>query len=751
MEALDALMPMVDNGVWQQLAWRLPAAWAVPILESLTGHGSDAFVIMLSVMGSVVLVWRRSGKGKVARSPMPCHVYVGLLSIIILIQLCCLGARSFHDSDTVYVNAPGAKKHVADVGNFSIDAAPNDLKWHPRTISVILPCAQEPFVRQTIEAIFLSIPKHMLKEIVLVDDGSDPPLSRYWTPGRCREWRVKLIRHEKTIGLIGSKKAGGDKATGDILVFFDCHVAPQQYWYSDFFELMKDNYRRMVVPQITHLDVDKWQESRGRPALSKCYLTFDADFKWYDNDDMFVAVISGGLVGISRLWWMQTGGLDTKMFGWGGENLDQSLRCWLCGGEIVVSKNSRVAHMWRTGFDERTAAKYKHVGDTKKNRARAIAGWYGEFKDKLAHYPLFAKHRTAAWIGDLKNYQDVKDRLNGCRPFAWFLRRFKDLYEDGGLVPEEVFMIQESSSGRCLRYQRQAGTSPNGKGTAMLEECDRKDHAFYWHRANRDRRKRGKCCSSFKAWNTDQCITGVAAGALTTEVCNVMGKDKSQDWDIIDGRLQGSGLIDRRPRCVGPELKDGWHHQVGEVVERGCNAGDFHTKFTWTTINPVMPLEAQLYRKAQREYPAMFGPLGVQKKALYVPPMPQACLNPADQNATCVQIYMKDGTGRCLDEAGLFTSASKYCSQYQLLGMCPTCDHEGKVAGIKGVVTGRCFDSMHDHDKDTWDLEVCEGSLWQTFSRNGSTLCLIDTSSSAGGRCFDFKVVGKVNTAKIIT
>ena len=33
---------------------------------------------------------------------------------------------------------------------------------------------------------------------------------------------------------------------------------------------------------------------------------------------------------------------------------DQSLRAWLCGGDIVRAKSSRIAHMWRTG-DRRTA------------------------------------------------------------------------------------------------------------------------------------------------------------------------------------------------------------------------------------------------------------------------------------------------------------------------------------------------------------------------------------------------------------
>ena len=33
------------------------------------------------------------------------------------------------------------------------------------------------------------------------------------------------------------------------------------------------------------------------------------------------------------------------MRAWGGENIDQSLRTWLCGGEIVYAEGSRVAFL----------------------------------------------------------------------------------------------------------------------------------------------------------------------------------------------------------------------------------------------------------------------------------------------------------------------------------------------------------------------------------------------------------------------
>merc|ERR1719183_3433998 len=102
----------------------------------------------------------------------------------------------------------------------------------------------------------------------------------------------------------------------------------------------------MVVPQITALDVDTWTEVRGGGGMAKCYLTWDVDFKWVDSEDPYMPAISGGLLGLSNRMWRETGGYDKFMLGWGGENLDQSLRMWLCGGEILAASRSRVAHMW---------------------------------------------------------------------------------------------------------------------------------------------------------------------------------------------------------------------------------------------------------------------------------------------------------------------------------------------------------------------------------------------------------------------
>ncbi|CAK9105798.1 Polypeptide N-acetylgalactosaminyltransferase 6 (Polypeptide GalNAc transferase 6) (GalNAc-T6) (pp-GaNTase 6) (Protein-UDP acetylgalactosaminyltransferase 6) (UDP-GalNAc:polypeptide N-acetylgalactosaminyltransferase 6) [Durusdinium trenchii] len=455
-------------------------------------------------------------------------------------------------------------------------------------ISVVLPCAGEGlYALNTVRAVYESLPPGLLREIIVVDDGSQPPLSEsYLTQEVLDRYGVTLIRHAETVGLIGAKKDGGDAATGEIIVFFDCHVAPQPGWHESFLRLIGENYRRIVTPVITDLDVGTWQQRPGGGGQAKCYLTWDADFKWFESDDPYVPILSGGLLGISKRWWNETGGYDVQMVGWGGENLDQSLRSWLCGGEIMMAKDSFVAHMWRKSDDPRTRAQYTvKAGAANKNRLRAAVAWFGEFSKKLSSFPSLQYDRRNSdgtpWYGDLGNILEVKDRLK-CKSFAWFMHRFKHVYEDGGLIPRETFTLKDGS-GHCLTYQGEAGTSPNGRGTAALLPCDGGERQR-WHGANR--LDKGQCCSGLRAWNTDQCLQGVANGKMATFVCDVSGQNPHQAWRFDSGQLKrrGGSNFMQSADCVAIENN--------KLQVQTCNGAP------WRQDEILEPIEFTLYKEA---------------------------------------------------------------------------------------------------------------------------------------------------------
>ncbi len=487
------------------------------------------------------------------------------------------------------------EEHVAVDSELS-SAEDSEVKFPPpRTISVVLPCAGEGVLAaKTVESVFKSLSGDVLAEIVVVDDGSSPPLGQdHLTDAFMKAHKAKLVRHEQSVGLIGAKSDGAAHATGDVIVFFDCHVAPQgRSWHKRFLELIAENYRRIVVPTITNLDIDTWKEVGGG-GVAKCYLTWDADFKWFESKDEYIPVISGGLLAMSARWWKETGGYDDQMRGWGGENIDQSLRTWLCGGEIVTAPDVRVAHMWRVAENPKTSAHYRLPPNAVNvNRMRAAAAWYGEFMAKIEQFPV------AHWgheYGDISGMKAVHDRLK-CKPLAWFLRRFKSIYIDGGMIPDETFILRENDSHKCLQYNGQAGTSPDGRGVAKLVPCNENDDRQRWHGANKN--SDGACCSGIRAWNTDQCIESVSNGHINTYVCDVAGRTPNLYWTFTkEGLLQqGGGALGGSSRCA--VLKED-HGQKASLKERACRGATG----SWSKVGSVVPLETRLYNDYVDQHP----------------------------------------------------------------------------------------------------------------------------------------------------
>lgn len=448
------------------------------------------------------------------------------------------------------------------------------------TMSVILPCANEGvFAVRTARSIGERTPKAVLKEIVVVDDGSTPPLEEIFKEHGAdvlEKYPVKFVRHETFTGLINAKKQGGDRATGDVLTFLDCHVLPRDYgpdksWADGIMARIGGNYKRIVVPSITDLDADRWDEI-GRPnGVAKCYLSLDVDFRWFDSEDDFVPIMSGGLLAMSRRWWHETGGYDTGMIGWGGENIDQSLRAWLCGGEIVQATDSHVAHMWRTNDKPQTKAKYTvPEGAVNSNRYRAALAWFDDYIEKVHEYPIFSKFvpPTAAPLPNIDSILEVKQRLQ-CQPLQWFIDRFSKVYFDAAVLPDKVFRIRDTSTNLCLA-RRNSGQRDNHNVVAA--SCSTEDSMQLWHKANRDG---DHCCSGLRSYNSMYCLS--SGGQASATECNTFGRNTAQFVQVTD---QGEVKFTKSNSCVSlaASSKD-------VVVQTPCDHEGFLREFTKVEAN----------------------------------------------------------------------------------------------------------------------------------------------------------------------
>jgi len=292
--------------------------------------------------------------------------------------------------------------------------------------------------------------------------------------------------------------------------------------------------------------------------------------------------------------WLDIGGYDEHMLSAGGENLEQSLRVCLCGGEVMVASGEpQVVRLRQSSKPETGHNLTLQSGDVAVSRARAVHAWFGDFAQKLDHFPIFsdrAKLETTSvlpWYGNISNVLAVKERLQ-CHPFAWFLRRFRAFYENAGLIPEEVFMLREERSMNCLGLE--------APGSARLMPCEpATNHRLYWHPSNRHRRGAGlSCCSGLRVWNTDQCLENATSKQFKTGVCDVMGaRGEHQHWVLTE-----SGMLRQRDLCVAIDV-------AGSFVLKPC-AALRGKAVRWSRIRVEVPLEMRLYRRVLNEQPELF-------------------------------------------------------------------------------------------------------------------------------------------------
>ncbi|CAJ1368743.1 unnamed protein product [Effrenium voratum] len=306
-----------------------------------------------------------------------------------------------------------------------------------QTISVVMTAHNEQqYLKRTLDSIIETTPAEVLVEIILIDDGSQPPLEVSGYD------QVQLRRHERR-GLVKSKMEGGNMARGDMIMFLDAHVKPTKGWYKPILRHVNINYKRVVVPLIPILDGDSWQINNLAVGV-KMMFDWQLRFKWLDDGSDLVPCMSGGLFGITKRWWHESGEYDYGMNMWGGENIEQSIRIWLCGGEIFVARDSRIGHVFRKEFPYEINSTEIMI-----NKVRAVETWFDDYKAYFYHAEPNAARLLPA-MGSIEERLALKDRLH-CKPFHWFVHKFHQVFHQKGMLPPESFQIHDALTGLCLQ------------------------------------------------------------------------------------------------------------------------------------------------------------------------------------------------------------------------------------------------------------------------------------------------------------
>lgn len=249
----------------------------------------------------------------------------------------------------------------ADVaGNRWTDLAVPDLEgWTPsRAVTVVLPYYQAPeALARTLAGLAAQTYPSDLTEIIVVDDGSDPPLE-------LADPAVNVVHQEdRGFGLARARNTGAARAGGEIIAFLDCDMVPGRDWLAAHARWHHVAADAVVNGFRRHVDFDGLGAEQvgaavagdrmedllaGRPVDEVEWIDFHmartAELT-AGHHDAFRA-ITGGNLSVRADTFRAMGGYDESFTRWGAEDTELAYRAYVWGALLVPE---RAALAWHQG------------------------------------------------------------------------------------------------------------------------------------------------------------------------------------------------------------------------------------------------------------------------------------------------------------------------------------------------------------------------------------------------------------------
>ena len=250
-------------------------------------------------------------------------------------------------------------------------------------VSVVIPSWQTPpeTLARTLAALEGQTCPRDRFEVVIVDDGSEPPLRPPPTP-----LDVKVVRQERRgFGLARARNTGARAAAHDVLLFLDSDILVERNWiaaHARWHHVVSDavtvaSYADVAMDGI---DADTIRRRPGslqellsdrpadpRPGEGHLIRTNDLTSR---ADDPF-RVVAGGNFGIGKDFYRSVGGHDESFTRWGMEEIELGWRAYTRGGLLVPVRDAFAWHQGR--LDEGREAKDRSLRIQRAKIAHLIA------------------------------------------------------------------------------------------------------------------------------------------------------------------------------------------------------------------------------------------------------------------------------------------------------------------------------------------------------------------------------------------
>ena len=270
-------------------------------------------------------------------------------------------------------------------------------------VSVVIPCYQTPAetLARTLAGLEGQTCPRDLFEVVIVDDGSEPPLAR----PRATPLDVRVVRQERRgFGRARARNTGARAAAHDVLLFLDSDVLVEANWiaaHARWHHALSDALTVGLRAHVAADGIDPGTIRRrsgsleallaGRPIDDtpgvEEHLAGTGDLA-SRADDPF-AVVTGANFGMSKGFYELVGGMDESFVRWGLEDNELGYRAYVRGGLLIPVREARAWHQVRWAENRDVKRRSARIQRAKAAHLIAHARYRGRQPGRLFQVPRF--------------------------------------------------------------------------------------------------------------------------------------------------------------------------------------------------------------------------------------------------------------------------------------------------------------------------------------------------------------------------
>jgi glycosyltransferase involved in cell wall biosynthesis len=295
-------------------------------------------------------------------------------------------------------------------------------------------------------------PAH-LTEVLVVDDGSHPPIS---IPSGFA-LNISVVAQDRDgFGLSRARNLGAKQARGELLVFLDCDMIPEPQFLEAHTRWHQVHDRAFTIGSRRHADFEgitreQLQQAASpseavagrkitKPEWIESHLIGTRNLTSDDGDPFKIA--SGGNLAIRREFFDTVGGFDESFRQWGGEDVELGFRVFNWGGLFIPERQALAWHQSEDALldpqEERSLVEQRH------RLSHLIAE--PSFRRSTPGRSFEVPFMTIGIDAAEQMYDDVAEQIHGV-----LASRFHDLV---------VGLKVVESHPECVQLKRQFGPDP---------------------------------------------------------------------------------------------------------------------------------------------------------------------------------------------------------------------------------------------------------------------------------------------------